>query len=44
VAPLVRREVSTTLWGPQDPGRAAGFTAVQHPHSHAAADQQGAGA
>jgi alkanesulfonate monooxygenase SsuD/methylene tetrahydromethanopterin reductase-like flavin-dependent oxidoreductase (luciferase family) len=27
VAPLVRREVSTTLWGPQDPGRAAGFTA-----------------
>ena len=28
VAPLVRREVTTTLWGPQDPGRAAGFTAA----------------
>jgi alkanesulfonate monooxygenase SsuD/methylene tetrahydromethanopterin reductase-like flavin-dependent oxidoreductase (luciferase family) len=27
VAPLVRREVSTTLWGPDDPGRAKGFTA-----------------
>jgi alkanesulfonate monooxygenase SsuD/methylene tetrahydromethanopterin reductase-like flavin-dependent oxidoreductase (luciferase family) len=30
VAPLVRREVSTTLWGPDDPGRAAGFTALDH--------------
>lgn len=28
VIPLVRREVTTTLWGPQDGGRAAGFTAV----------------
>jgi alkanesulfonate monooxygenase SsuD/methylene tetrahydromethanopterin reductase-like flavin-dependent oxidoreductase (luciferase family) len=28
VAPLVRREVSSTLWGPQDPGRAKGFTAA----------------
>lgn len=28
VAPVVRREVSTTLWGPRDPGRAAGFTAA----------------
>ncbi|GAA1847325.1 LLM class flavin-dependent oxidoreductase [Pseudonocardia ailaonensis] len=27
VIPLVRREVTTTLWGPEDPGRAAGFTA-----------------
>jgi alkanesulfonate monooxygenase SsuD/methylene tetrahydromethanopterin reductase-like flavin-dependent oxidoreductase (luciferase family) len=27
VIPLVRREVTTTLWGPDDPGRAAGFTA-----------------
>lgn len=25
VIPLVRREVSTTLWGPHDPGRAAGL-------------------
>ncbi|WP_433292496.1 LLM class flavin-dependent oxidoreductase [Pseudonocardia sp. CA-142604] len=41
VAPLVRREVSTTLWGPDDPGRAAGFTAVDHGQ---VADQQGAGA
>lgn len=28
VVPLVRREVSTTLWGPDDAGRAAGFTAA----------------
>jgi alkanesulfonate monooxygenase SsuD/methylene tetrahydromethanopterin reductase-like flavin-dependent oxidoreductase (luciferase family) len=28
VAPVVRREVTTTLWGPQDPGRAKGFTAA----------------
>jgi alkanesulfonate monooxygenase SsuD/methylene tetrahydromethanopterin reductase-like flavin-dependent oxidoreductase (luciferase family) len=28
VAPLVRRKVSSTLWGPQDPGRARGFTAA----------------
>lgn len=28
VIPLVRREVSTTLWGPDDAGRAAGFTAA----------------
>ncbi|ALE84762.1 LLM class flavin-dependent oxidoreductase [Pseudonocardia sp. HH130629-09] len=28
VVPLVRREVSTTLWGPADAGRAAGFTAA----------------
>ncbi len=41
VVPLVRREVTTTLWGPDDPGRAAGFTAVDHGQ---AADQQGAGA
>lgn len=27
VVPLVRREVSTTLWGPDDPARASGFTA-----------------
>ncbi|AEA24580.1 Luciferase-like, subgroup [Pseudonocardia dioxanivorans CB1190] len=27
VAPLVRREVTTTLWGPHDSGRAKGFTA-----------------
>jgi alkanesulfonate monooxygenase SsuD/methylene tetrahydromethanopterin reductase-like flavin-dependent oxidoreductase (luciferase family) len=39
VAPLVRREVSTTLWGAQDPGRAAGFTALDHGQ---AADRQGA--
>ena len=26
VIPLVRREVSTTLWGPRDPGRATGIT------------------
>jgi len=26
VVPLVRREVSTTLWGPQDPDRARGIT------------------
>jgi alkanesulfonate monooxygenase SsuD/methylene tetrahydromethanopterin reductase-like flavin-dependent oxidoreductase (luciferase family) len=26
VVPLVRREVSTTLWGPADSGRAAGLT------------------
>jgi alkanesulfonate monooxygenase SsuD/methylene tetrahydromethanopterin reductase-like flavin-dependent oxidoreductase (luciferase family) len=41
VAPLVRREVSTTLWGPDDPGRAAGFTAVDHGQAD---DQQRAGA
>lgn len=29
VIPLVRREVSTTLWGPGGSGRAKGFTA--HP-------------
>ena len=30
VVPLVRREVpSTTLWGPQDAGRAKGFTATE---------------
>jgi alkanesulfonate monooxygenase SsuD/methylene tetrahydromethanopterin reductase-like flavin-dependent oxidoreductase (luciferase family) len=40
VVPLVRREVSTTLWGPDDPGRAAGFTAVDH----GLADQRGTGA
>jgi alkanesulfonate monooxygenase SsuD/methylene tetrahydromethanopterin reductase-like flavin-dependent oxidoreductase (luciferase family) len=28
VIPLVRREVSTTLWGPDDPARASGFTAA----------------
>jgi alkanesulfonate monooxygenase SsuD/methylene tetrahydromethanopterin reductase-like flavin-dependent oxidoreductase (luciferase family) len=28
VAPIVRREVTTTLWGPNDPGRAKGFTAT----------------
>ncbi|MFC4945172.1 LLM class flavin-dependent oxidoreductase [Pseudonocardia sp. GCM10023141] len=28
VAPLVRREATTTLWSPQDPGRARGFTAA----------------
>lgn len=28
VAPAVRREVSTTLWTADDPGRAAGFTAA----------------
>lgn len=28
VIPLVRREVSTTLWGPDDPGRAAGLAAA----------------
>lgn len=31
VVPLVRAEVSTTLWSAQDPGRAAGFTAVDRP-------------
>lgn len=31
VIPLVRREVSTTLWGPDDAGRAKGFTA--HPNA-----------
>lgn len=28
VIPLVQREVTTTLWGPQDQGRARGFTAA----------------
>ena len=28
VIPLVQREVATTLWGPEDTGRAAGFTAA----------------
>lgn len=30
VAPLVRAEVTTDLWGPRDARRAAGFTAVDH--------------
>jgi alkanesulfonate monooxygenase SsuD/methylene tetrahydromethanopterin reductase-like flavin-dependent oxidoreductase (luciferase family) len=42
VMPLVRREVSTTLWGPQDRGRAAGFTAVEHPDDNNAPRRQGA--
>ncbi|MDM7831660.1 LLM class flavin-dependent oxidoreductase [Cellulomonas edaphi] len=29
VVPLVRREVSTTLWGPSDPGRARGLGAAR---------------
>ncbi|MEN0129346.1 MAG: LLM class flavin-dependent oxidoreductase [Brevundimonas sp.] len=29
VVPLVRREVSTTLWGPNDPGRARGLGAAR---------------
>jgi len=29
VVPLVRREVSTTLWGPRDPGRARGIAAAR---------------
>ena len=28
VVPLVRRELSTTLWGPDDPGRARGLAAT----------------
>ncbi len=31
VAPVVRAEVPTTLWGPDDGRRAAGFTAAEHP-------------
>ncbi|GAA3806901.1 LLM class flavin-dependent oxidoreductase [Cellulomonas soli] len=31
VVPLVRREVSTTLWGPQDPGRARGLARFDGP-------------
>ncbi|SKC71939.1 LLM class flavin-dependent oxidoreductase [Krasilnikoviella flava] len=30
VAPVVRAEVTTDLWGPRDARRAAGFTAVEH--------------
>ncbi|MFE5308107.1 LLM class flavin-dependent oxidoreductase [Isoptericola sp. NPDC056605] len=37
VAPLVRAEVSTTLWGPHDARRAAGFTAAGHPGDRVAA-------
>ncbi|MFF2451177.1 LLM class flavin-dependent oxidoreductase [Isoptericola sp. NPDC058082] len=37
VAPLVRAEVSTTLWGPDDARRAAGFTAAGHPGDRVAA-------
>ena len=33
VVPLVRRELHTTLWGPDDPGRARGFTARELPVS-----------
>ncbi|MGI5131447.1 LLM class flavin-dependent oxidoreductase [Pseudonocardia sp. CA-107938] len=31
VVPLVSRELHTTLWGPDDPGRARGFTARDAP-------------
>jgi alkanesulfonate monooxygenase SsuD/methylene tetrahydromethanopterin reductase-like flavin-dependent oxidoreductase (luciferase family) len=37
VAPLVRAEVTTDLWGPGDTRRAAGFTAVDHTPDPAAA-------
>ena len=33
VVPLVRRELHTTLWGPDDPARARGFTARDIPVS-----------
>jgi hypothetical protein len=29
IVPLVRRELSTTLWGPDDPGRARGVRAPE---------------
>ncbi|GAB3102978.1 LLM class flavin-dependent oxidoreductase [Isoptericola nanjingensis] len=34
VAPVVRAEVTTTLWGPDDERRAAGLTAAQAPAVH----------